>query len=57
MRLIPLQTHVMVADVLTKSLPGPALPCTVRLCWAILLFSLISPVSQFFNASLLLQHP
>jgi hypothetical protein len=25
MRLIPLRTHLMVADALTKSLPGPAL--------------------------------
>ena len=48
-RLIPLRTHLMVADTLTKILPGflvLLLLSTVRLCWDMLLFTL-----DFFTSS------
>jgi hypothetical protein len=48
-RLIPLHTHLMVADTLTKILPGflvLLLLSTVRLCWDMLLFTI-----DFFTSS------
>jgi hypothetical protein len=49
MRLIPLRTHLMVADALPRAFPVLFLRSTAKLCSAILLFSLVFFTNFFYR--------